>query len=109
MNNAGKYCFENHGNVAEYMRKLRTNFGRRQAPSAPYVCCFVKKVKETGVLIDKPLLMSDLTDNSFYSSAERIWLCIRLNNLGKYCHITLKIMAKKSSFQMKLILILAGM
>ena len=24
--------------------------------------------------------MSDLTDNSFYPSAERIWLCIRLNN-----------------------------
>ena len=24
--------------------------------------------------------MSDLTDNLFYLSAERIWLCIRLNN-----------------------------
>ena len=34
--------FENHGNVAEYVRKL------------PYVCYFVKKVKETGILIDKP-------------------------------------------------------
>ena len=39
------------------------------------------------------LVMSDLTDNWFYSSAKRIWLCIRLNNAGKYCHITLKIMA----------------
>ena len=28
--------------------------------------------------------MSDLTDNSFYVSAERIWLCIRLNNAGKW-------------------------
>ena len=28
--------------------------------------------------------MSDLTDNWFYSSAQRIWLCIRLNNAGKW-------------------------
>ena len=28
-------------------------------------------------------LMSDLTYNQFYPSAERIWLCIRLNNAGK--------------------------
>ena len=27
--------------------------------------------------------MSDLTDTEFYPSAERIWLCIRLNNAGK--------------------------
>ena len=26
--------------------------------------------------------MSNLTDNQFYLSAERIWLCIRLNNAG---------------------------
>ena len=26
----------------------------------------------------------DLTDNLFYPSAERIWLCIRLNNAGKW-------------------------
>ena len=31
--------------------------------------------------------MSDLTDNS----AERIWLCIRVNNARKHCEITLKI------------------
>ena len=31
--------------------------------------------------------MSDLADNLFFSSAERIWLCIRLNNAGKYCDI----------------------
>ena len=29
--------------------------------------------------------MSDLTANKCYPSAERIWLCIRLNNAGKYC------------------------
>ena len=36
------------------MRKLRTDFGRREAPSAPHVRYLVKKVKETGILIDKP-------------------------------------------------------
>ena len=49
-----QHYFENHGNVAECMRKLRTDFGKREAPSAPYVCYRVKKVKETGILIDKP-------------------------------------------------------
>ena len=38
------------------MRKLRTDFGRREAPSAPYVRYLVKKMKETGILIDKPKL-----------------------------------------------------
>ena len=28
--------------------------------------------------------MPDLPDNWFYSSAERLWLCIRLNNTGKW-------------------------
>ena len=36
---------------------------------------------------------SDLTDNQFYPSAERIWLSIRLNKGGKYCDITLPILA----------------
>ena len=36
------------------MRKLRTDFERREAPSAPYVRYLVKKVKETGIFIDKP-------------------------------------------------------
>ena len=36
------------------MQKLRTDFGRREAPSAPYVRYLEKKVKETGNLIDKP-------------------------------------------------------
>ena len=31
-----------------------TGFGRREAPSAPYVRYLVKKVKEIGILIDKP-------------------------------------------------------
>ena len=32
----------------------------------------------------KTQLMSDLPDNQFYPSAERIWLCIRWNNAGKW-------------------------
>ena len=36
------------------VRKLHTDFGRREAPSAPYVHYLLKKVKETGILIDKP-------------------------------------------------------
>ena len=46
--------FENHGNVAECVRKLHTDFGRREASSAPYIRYLVKKVKETGILIDEP-------------------------------------------------------
>ena len=35
------------------MRKLRMDFGRREAPPLPYVRYLVKKVKETDILIDK--------------------------------------------------------
>ena len=49
-----QHYFENHGNVAECVRKLLTDFGRRETPSAPYVRCLVKKVKKAGSLIDKP-------------------------------------------------------
>ena len=48
------YYLENQGNVAECMRKLHTDIGRREAPSAPYIRYLVKKVKETGILLDKP-------------------------------------------------------
>ena len=37
------------------MRKLLTDFGRRKAPSAPYVRYLVKK-QQTGFFIDKPKL-----------------------------------------------------
>ena len=40
-----QHYFENHVNVAECVRKLLTDFGRREAP---------KKVKETDVLSDNP-------------------------------------------------------
>ena len=40
-----RFYFENHGNVAEYVRKLHT---------CSYVRYLVKKVKETGILSDKP-------------------------------------------------------
>ena len=48
-----RHYFENHGNVAECVRKLLTVFGRREASSAPYVRYVVKKVQETDILIDK--------------------------------------------------------
>ena len=46
-----RHYFENHDNVAECVRKLRTDLGRRSASSAPYVRYLVKKVTETGILI----------------------------------------------------------
>ena len=49
-----RHYFENHGNIAESVRKLRVDFGRREPPSAPYVSYLVNKVKETGIFIDKP-------------------------------------------------------
>ena len=49
-----RHYFENHGNVGECVRKLRTVFGRREAMSASYFRYLVKKVKETGIIIDKP-------------------------------------------------------
>ena len=48
-----RHYFENHGNVAECVR-LRTDFGRREASSAPYVRYLVKKLKDTGIIINKP-------------------------------------------------------
>ena len=47
--------FENHRDVAECVRKLRADFGKREAPSAPYDHYVVKKVQETGILINKPM------------------------------------------------------
>ena len=38
-----RHYFENHDNVAECVQKLRTDFGRRQAPSALYVRYLVEK------------------------------------------------------------------
>ena len=49
------------------MRKLGTDFGKREAPSAPYVRYLVKKVKETGVLIDKPKHIAAVAE-SVYSA-----------------------------------------
>ena len=50
-----QHYFENHGNVAaECVRKLRTDFGGREAPSLLYVRYLVIKVEEAGILIDKP-------------------------------------------------------
>ena len=49
-----RHYFENHGKVAECVRKLGTDFGRKEPPSVPYVRYLAKRVKETGILIDKP-------------------------------------------------------
>ena len=49
-----RHYFENYGNVAECVRKFRTDFGRSEAPSTPYVRYLVKEIKETSILIDKP-------------------------------------------------------
>ena len=49
-----RHYSENHGNVADCVRKLRTDFVRREAPTAPYVRYLVKKGKETGIFIDIP-------------------------------------------------------
>ena len=49
-----RHYFKNHGNVAECVRKLLADFGKREALSAPYVRYLVKKVKATDILIDKP-------------------------------------------------------
>ena len=57
-----RYYFENHRNVAECVRKLRADFGRRVAPSASYVRYLVKKVEATSILIDK-LLWQNLCVN----------------------------------------------
>ena len=48
-----RHYFENHGNVVECERNLHTDFGGREAASAPYVRYLVKKAKETCILIDK--------------------------------------------------------
>ena len=49
-----RHYLENHGNVSECVRKLRTDFGRRETPSATNIRYLVKKVKEIGILINKP-------------------------------------------------------
>ena len=145
----------------ECVRKFRTDFGRREAPSAPYVRYLVKKVKETGILInkqkrEKPKIMH--TPENIAAVAERVYEApstsihrhsqqsnISQTSLKRILHKVLGLTPykvqvaqklkpidqpmrfrlakracdrltedadfdkKKSSFQMKLILILAGM
>ena len=70
-----QHYFENHCNVAECVRKLRKDFGRREALSAPYVRNLVKKVKETGILIDKPKhekLKTVRTPENIFAVAENV-------------------------------------
>ncbi|KAJ8957917.1 hypothetical protein NQ318_001914 [Aromia moschata] len=47
-----KNYFQSECCVAETVRKLRTIFGRNEAPSEPGVRQFLRKVRETGMLMD---------------------------------------------------------
>ena len=51
-----RHYVESYGNVAECVRKFLMDFGSTEASSAPYVRYLLKKMKETGILIDKPKL-----------------------------------------------------
>lgn len=48
-----KIHFQTGESFAETVRKLRTNLGRKEVPSAEYVRQFVKRVRETGSLLNK--------------------------------------------------------
>ncbi|KAJ8962642.1 hypothetical protein NQ318_001035, partial [Aromia moschata] len=52
----------------ETVRKLRTIFGRHEAPSAPGIRKFLRKVRETGMLMDNRSHPRD----RLVSTAERI-------------------------------------
>ena len=45
-----QHYFENRDNVAECVRKLHTDFGRREPPSAPFVRYLVHKVIKASIL-----------------------------------------------------------
>ena len=51
---------------------MRTYSGRREAPSAPYVRYLEKKVKETDILIDKPMPKSVRTPEDIADVAESV-------------------------------------
>ena len=80
-----RYYFENHCNDAVCVRKLRTDFERKESPSASYVRYLVKKVKETGILIDKP--KREKPNNSAYTreyynwGRKCAWSAININSL----------------------------
>ena len=95
------HYFVNHGNVAECMRKLRTDFVRRESPSTAYVRYLAKKVQETGVLINKPKREKPKTvrtpDNiagveesvcEAPSTSLHLWI-FRRHNWGEFCINTL--------------------
>ena len=66
-------------NVAECVRKLHTDFERREAPSALYVRYLLKKVKETGILIDKPKNIAAVADPPSFSTIEHFGDIITTN------------------------------
>ena len=78
------HCFENHGNVEECVRKLCRDFERRKALSTPHVLYLAKKVKETGIHIDKPkgekpkIIMR--TPENIVDVAENVQFTVALSN-----------------------------
>lgn len=46
--------FQNKDNFAEIVRKCRTKFGRNNAPTEAGIRKFIKKVRETGFIVDAP-------------------------------------------------------
>ena len=58
------------------MRRLRPDFERRETPSGPCVRYLVQKVKETGILIDKPKrekTRTVRTPENIAAVAESVW------------------------------------
>ena len=118
--------FENHGNVAECVLKLLTDFWMREAPTALYVRCLVKKVlEETGILIlynwtFRRHHWDEFGRDDLGMTQYKVHLVQELKPIDHsmrflFIKLTCDILTedadfgKKLSFQMKLILILTGM
>ena len=72
-----RHYFENHCNVAECMRKLRTDFGRREVLSAPYVRYLVIKDRHYWDEFCKRILLWRYTKFScFRSWSQLIIQCV---------------------------------
>ena len=73
------------------MRKLRTDFRRREAQSAAYVHYLVKKVKETGILVHKtkrknPKTVS--TPKNTAAAAKRVCVCVSIHRRSQQLNIS---------------------
>ena len=50
-----QHYFENHGNVAECVRKLHRVIGKKRSTVTSFFRYLVEKVKQTAIFIDKPM------------------------------------------------------